>query len=104
MLIPFPHRLVFMRDDAFARVGEDGLDYFIDGVENNVNSHIYRFKSACYNDNIIRKLLAKHYTGAYLESCLCRYTSVAFCLALTWLLTTPLICQSTKEKPMSHLL
>ena len=38
-----------MRDDAFARVGEDGPDYFIDRVENNVNSHIYRFKSACYN-------------------------------------------------------
>ena len=38
------HRLVFMRDDTFARVGEDGPDYFIDRVENNVNSHIYRFK------------------------------------------------------------
>lgn len=32
-----------MRDDAFSRVGKDGPDYFIDGVENNVNSHIYRF-------------------------------------------------------------
>lgn len=38
-----------MRDDAFSRVGKDGPDYFIDGVENNVNSHIYRFKNACYN-------------------------------------------------------
>jgi hypothetical protein len=41
-----------MRDDAFSRVGEDGPDYFIDRVENNVNSHIYRFKNACYNDFI----------------------------------------------------
>ena len=37
------YRLVFMRDDAFARVGDDGPDYIIDRVNNNVNEDIYRF-------------------------------------------------------------
>ena len=50
-----------MRDDAFARVGEDGPDYFVDRVENNVNSHIFRFINACYN-GITQKSLTKHYT------------------------------------------
>ena len=73
-----------MRDDAFSRVGKDGPDYFIDGVKNNVNSHIYRFKNACYNVFIQTKSPRDHYAGAYLELCLCPYTSMTFCLALTW--------------------
>lgn len=99
-----PCRLVFMRDDAFARVGEDGPDYLINGVENNVNSHIYRFISACYmalHKNHWQNAII--HAGGYLELCLYLYTSVVFCLALTWLLTMLLICQSTKEKLMSHL-
>lgn len=37
-------RLVFMRDDALARVGVDGPDYIIDRVDDNVNENIYRLR------------------------------------------------------------
>ena len=33
-----------MREDAFARVGQEGPDYSIDKVEDSVNENIYRFK------------------------------------------------------------
>ena len=40
-----PHRLLFARDDAFERVGEEGPTYSIDVVDDNYSTDIYRYNS-----------------------------------------------------------
>ena len=43
--LSLPHRLLFARDDAFERVGEEGPTYSIDVVDDNYSTDIYRYNS-----------------------------------------------------------
>lgn len=68
------YRLLFMRNDAFARVGDNGPNYIIDRVDDNVNENIYRF-------GLILMLICasqlSYITGVSQESCLYQSISVA---------------------------
>ena len=94
------YRLLFMRNDAFTRVGDGGPNYIIDTVDDDINENIYRLKVILM---LIFASQVSYVVGVSLESCLYQSTSVVSYQVLIWLLTMSLDYQPIKGKLMSHL-